>query len=142
MITKHSKLTYILMELARHLPYTIFGVCMGLILIGVLNFFAVLMKSESLMAPAAIEFFHISHPSHILFSAVATTAMFWKHEKAIPKALLVGSLGSIGICSLSDTIFPTIGGSILGIHMKIHICIFKEPWLIIPFAVIGVLAGF
>lgn len=142
MLTKENKLKYILNELAKHLPYTIFGVCMGLMLMGILNFFAVLMKSEELLSPAAMEFFHVSHASHILFSAVATTAMFWKHEKRIWKALLVGSVGSIGICSLSDTIFPTIGGSILGIHMKIHICIFKEPWLIIPFAVIGVLAGF
>jgi hypothetical protein len=142
MTKKDDKLKYILVELGHHLPYTIFGVCMGLILMGVLNFFAVLLKSEDLMAPASMEFFHISHASHVLFSAVATTAMFWKHEKRIFKALLVGSLGSIGVCSLSDTIFPTIGGSILGVHMKIHVCIFKEPWLIIPFAVVGILAGF
>ncbi len=29
------------------------------------------------------ELFYITHASHILFSAVATTAMFWKHEKKI-----------------------------------------------------------
>ena len=142
MAIKDDKVKYILMELARHLPYTIFGVCMGLILMGILNFFAVLMKSEALMAPAAMEFFHVSHASHILFSAVATTAMFWKHEKRFAKALLVGSIGSIGVCSLSDTVFPTIGGQILGMSMKMHICIFKEPWLIIPFAVLGVVTGF
>ena len=139
---KDSKFKYILVELGAHLPYTIFGVTMGLMMMGILNFFATLMRTENLLANASAELFHVSHASHILFSAVATTAMFWKHEKRIAKALLVGSLGSIGICSLSDTIFPTIGGSILGVHMRIHICIIKEPWLIIPFAVIGVMAGF
>ena len=142
MTIKDNKWKYILGELANPLPYTIFGVSMGLILMGALNFLAVLMRSEDFTAPAAMEFFHVSHASHVLFSAVATTAMFWKHEKRFLKALLVGSIGSIGICSLSDTVFPTIGGTILGVHMKIHICIIKEPWLIIPFAAVGVMAGF
>lgn len=142
MIMKDDKLKYVMNELAQHLPYTIFGVSMGLMLMGILTFFAVLMRSEELLSPAAMEFFHVSHSSHILFSAVATTAMFWKHEKRVWKALLVGSIGSIGICSFSDTIFPTIGGNILGVTMKMHVCIIKEPSLIIPFAVVGVLAGF
>jgi hypothetical protein len=140
--TKNNKLTYVLNELAQHLPYTIFGVSMGLMLMGTLTFFAVLMRSEELLSPAAMEFFHVSHASHILFSAIATTAMFWKHEKSLWKALVVGSIGSIGICSFSDTIFPTIGGMILGLDMKMHICILKEPALIIPFAIVGVIAGF
>ena len=73
-----SKLKYILVELGAHLPYTIFGVTMGLMLMGILTFFATLMHSEHLLAGAASEFFHVTHASHILFSAVATTAMFWK----------------------------------------------------------------
>lgn len=141
MIKKESKLAYILTELAQHLPYTIFGVSMGLMLMGILTFFAILMRSEELLAPAAMEFFHVSHASHVLFSAVATTAMFWKHDKRIGRALLVGSFGSIGICAMSDTVFPTIGGTLLGVQMKMHICILKEPMMIIPFAVVGVLAG-
>lgn len=139
---QESKLQYILVELGHHLPYTIFGVTMGLMLMGVLTFFASLMRAENLLAPAAGEFFHITHASHILFSAVATTAMFWKHEKRIWKAIVVGSLGSIGICALSDSVFPTIGGTILGVHMQLHICVLEHPGIILPFAAVGVLAGF
>ena len=139
---KESKFQYILVELGQHLPYTIFGVTMGLMLMGILTFFGILLRSEELLPQAAQELFHVSHASHILFSAVATTAMFWKHEKRMLKAIIVGSLGSIGICALSDTIFPTLGGKILGMGMQMHICVIEHPFLIIPFAVVGVIAGF
>ena len=141
MINK-NKITYIAVELGHHLPYTIFGVSMGLMLMAILNFFATLMHSENLLGPAAAEMFHTTHANHILFSAVATTAMFWKHEKAILKAMLIGSLGSICICTLSDSIFPTLGGKILGINMAMHICIIDHPGIIIPFTIVGVIAGF
>lgn len=141
MINK-NKITYIAVELGHHLPYTIFGVSMGLVLMGILTFIATLMHSEHLLAPASTEMFHITHASHILFSAVATTAMFWKHEKRVLKALLVGFLGSIGICALSDSVFPTIGGNLLGVKMSMHICVIEHPDLILPFAIVGVTAGF
>lgn len=141
MINK-NKITTIAVELGHHLPYTIFGVTMGLMLMGILTFIATLMHSENLLAPASAEMFHITHASHILFSAVATTAMFWKHEKRILKAIPVGFLGSIGICALSDSVFPTIGGNLLGVPMQMHICIIEHPGLILPFAIAGVIAGF
>ncbi|OGX08160.1 MAG: hypothetical protein A2Z88_09220 [Omnitrophica WOR_2 bacterium GWA2_47_8] len=140
---KEGKAQYIILELGRHLPYTIFGVSMGLLLMGVFTFFATLARAEDLLAPAAGEFFHVTHTSHILFSAITTTAMFWKHEKRMLKAILVGFLGSIGICGLSDAVFPFLGGHLLlGGHMQIHICVLEHPELIIPFAVLGVVAGF
>ena len=142
MKSSEDKLQYILVELGHHLPYTIFGVTVGLMLMGILTFFAVLLKSEDLLSVAAGELFHVSHASHILFSAVATTAMFWKHEKRMIKALIVGFAGSIGICALSDTVFPTIGGNLLGMTMRMHICVIEHPFMIIPFASIGVLGGF
>ena len=137
-----NKTEYILLELGHHLPYTIFGVSMGLVLMGMLTFLATLMHSEDSLSVASSEMFHVTHASHILFSAVATTAMFWKHEKRILKAIIVGALGSIGICALSDSIFPTIGGRLLGVQMHMHICILEHPGIIIPFAVVGVIAGF
>ncbi len=139
---RNSKLQYILIELGHHFPYTIFGVSMGLMLMGVLTFLAILMQAEDQLSVASREFFHVAHASHILFSAVATTAIFWKHEKKIMKALFVGSLGSVGLCALSDSVFPAIGGRILGIEIPIHICIYEHPTMILPFAIFGVLAGF
>ncbi len=138
---KDNKAKYILVELAHHLPYSIIGAMIALILMGVLTFFAVLMKAENLLPKATREFFHILHPVHILFSSVATTAMFWKHEKNIVKAVTIGFFGSILICGISDIILPFLGGIIFGANMIMHVCIIQKPLLILPFAIVGVLAG-
>ncbi len=140
---KNDKFAYILQELGHHLPYTIFGVSMGMLLMGVFTFFAVLMRAEDYLPEAAREFFHVSHASHILFSAVTTTAMFWKHEKRMLKAILVGFAGSLVVCGLSDAIFPYLGGKFL-LHgdMAVHICLLEHPDIVVPFAIMGVIAGF
>ena len=138
---QESKWKYVLVELGYHLPYSIFGLTVGLIAMGVLSFFAILMGAENFLPAASSELFHVFHPAHVLVSAVATTAMFWKHEKRILKAVVVGLVGSIVICAVSDIFFPVIGGSLLGSKMVLHVCVFEEPGLILPFAIIGVIAG-
>jgi hypothetical protein len=138
---QESKLKYVLVELGYHLPFSIFGVTVGLIAMGVLSFFAILMGTENLLPAASAELFHVFHPAHILISAVATTAMFWKHEKKMFKAVLVGLIGSVTICSVSDILLPVVGGAVLGSKMLVHICVLEEPGLVFPFAVIGVIAG-
>ncbi|MBN1870266.1 MAG: hypothetical protein JW847_06820 [Candidatus Omnitrophica bacterium] len=138
---KESKTRYVLVELACHLPYSIFGVTLGLIAMGVLTFFATLMRAEALLPEASLELFHVLHPAHVLMSSVVTTAMFYKHEKRILKAIIIGSLGSILICGLSDIFFPFVGGVMLQAEMHMHVCVLEHPGLIIPFALIGVVAG-
>lgn len=140
-MVKESKLRYILVELACHLPYSIFGITVGLIAMGILSFFATLMRAEHLLPEASRELFHVFHPAHVLISAVATTAMFWKHEKRIVKAVIVGLAGSVTICGISDIFFPFIGGITFGSPMQMHICIIEEPGLVFPFALVGVIAG-
>ena len=136
-----KKLKQIGAELIRHLPYSIFGVALGLIVMGFLTFIAILLGSEGRLPVASQELFHVFHPTHILFSAVATTAMFLKHEKRWMKAVVVGFFGSIMICGISDIFFPFFGGKILGQPMTSHICIIEHPGLILPFAFGGILAG-
>ena len=82
-MSQESKWKYILVELGHHLPYSIFGITVGLIAMGILSFFAILMNAGSLLPVASSELFHVFHPAHVLISAVATTAMFSKHEKRI-----------------------------------------------------------
>ncbi len=140
-MNKDNKFKYIFVELAHHLPYSIFGVCVGLVVMGFLTFFAILMQAEHLLPQASEELFHVFHPAHVLLSAVATTAMFWKHERNWIKAMFVGFVGSVTICGISDILFPYIGGLILGADMHVHICIIEEPQLVYPFAIFGILAG-
>ena len=140
-MSKQSKLKCLLVELGHHLPFSIFGVSFGLVLMGVLTFISILTNSEEMLSKASYELFHVFHPIHILFSAIATTAMFWKHEKNFIKAIIVGSLGAVVVCSLSDIIFPLIGGMILGADMQIHICVLENPQMILVFLGVGIISG-
>ncbi len=138
----NNRAQYILTELGHHLPYSIFGVTLAVVIMGVFNFFAVLMGAEHNLPAASTELFHILHPAHILLSSVVTTAMFWKYEKNLLKAVLIGFFGSVGICSLSDIVFPYFGGMFLGFSgMSMHICVLEHPGIVIPFAVVGILGG-
>ena len=139
---EENKLRHIIIELGAHLPYSIFGVLVGVVILGLLTFFTIILDVRHLLPRASEELFHVFHPAHILLSAIVTTAMFWKHEKRFIKTLLVGLFGSVAICGLSDILFPYMGGRILGIEMHLHICILEHPYIIIPFAFIGVLVGF
>jgi len=128
-------------ELKHHLPFTILSVNVGLIVVGFMTFFAHLAGVED-FSPYSQEMFHIFHPSHLLFSAIATTAMFWQHEKNFLKAFIIGFIGSVGICGISDIIIPYISGILMGVHMELHICIVKHPQMIMPFVLLGIAIGF
>ena len=136
-----SRVQYILMELAHHLPYSIFGVISAIILMAVLTFIAEAAGANNISG-ASNELFHVFHPSHILFSAIATTAVFWKHDNhSWIKAVFIGLFGSLSICGISDIVIPFIGGKLLGFHMGFHVCLVEEPGLIYPFAFVGIAAG-
>jgi hypothetical protein len=139
---RKGRLHHIIHELGAHLPYSIFGVVIGIIILGILTFFTIILGSEELLPKATRELFHVFHPIHILLSAIATTTMFWKHEKNFIKTVLVGFAGSILICGVSDILLPYLGGKIIERDMHLHICILEHPNIILPFAIIGVLVGF
>jgi len=125
-------------ELQKHLPYTIFSVAMGMMALGVLT---VLIEAKK-FPQASQNLFHVFHPLHILFSATTTTAMFWRHNKKIFKAVFIGFVGAVGICGISDIFIPFIAGYLLGVKMQLHICIIAHPMLILPFVFFGIFMGF
>jgi len=137
-----GKLRHIIIELGTHLPYSIFGVVIGVMIVSILTFFTTILGVSHRLPVASEELFHVFHPTHILLSALVTTAMFWKHERRFIKTLIIGFVGSIAICGVSDIFLPYLGGRILGIDMHLHLCIIEHPRIIIPFAVIGVAVGF
>ena len=128
-------------ELREHLPYTIFSVAFGIVVLGILTFIAEIMGQGDIAGPSR-GLFHIFHPIHLLFSATATTAMFWRYEKAFLKAVLIGFVGAVGICGISDIFIPFIAGFLLGVKMQLHVCIIQHPSLILPFVLTGIFAGF
>ncbi len=126
----------VIVELSHHLPYTIIS---SLIAMGIVWYFGT-TKPETLVIQAQGSF-HILHALHVCLSAIATTSVFWRYERRVAKALVVGLLGTIVPCGLSDYLFPFIGGRILGQAMELHLCIVEHPTLVIPFAALGVVGG-
>ncbi len=128
-------------ELLSHLPFSIFATVGGMTLVAILTFLGQPFYGERL--PGAFrELFHIFHPVHMLFSATATTAMFWRYERRWLKALIVGLSGAIVVCGASDILIPYTSGLLLGVDMHLHVCIVEHPAMVLPFALVGVLAGF
>ncbi len=87
--------------------------------------------------------FHVLHPIHVLLSAMATTAMFWRYDRRVWRAILTGFVGAVGVCGLSDVFFPYLCGRLLNAtHMHFHWCLIEHPRLVLPFVAVGILCGF
>jgi len=103
---------------------------------------AEITRGGAAMQEASHVTFHVFHGVHMLFSAIATTAMFWRYERKLLKAILTGLIGSLGVCGVSDILMPYASGLILGAkHMTFHWCLVEHPMLVLPFAVVGVFVG-
>jgi hypothetical protein len=91
-------------ELKHHIPFTALATVIAILVVLVFLILKIDF-SETL--------FEILHPAHVIFSAFATSAIFFRYKKSITKALLVGITGAIIIGSLSDIIFPWLGATLL-----------------------------
>ena len=122
---------HVLVELACHAPFTAIGTLLGVAMVAAFALYAPIAELHE----AA---FHVLHPLHMLLSALATAAVYYKHRDSPAKALVVGVAGSIGICSLSDIFLPYLGGVALGIRgLRLHVCLAEHPWLVVPPAIAG-----
>jgi len=133
-----TRFGHILKELQQHFPYTIFSVAVGMVALGALT---VVIEAEKL-PQASQDLFHVFHPLHVLFSAATTTAMFWRYDKKILRAVSIGFIGAVVICAISDIFIPFAAGYLLGAKMYLHICILVDPMLVLPFAFFGIFMGF
>ena len=139
---KQSPFDFIATEFAHHLPYTIVG---SLIAMAGVWWFGTQQLSgghAEMLRTQARASFHLFHPLHICLSAIATTSLFWKHERSVLHAVTVGAWGTILPCGLSDYVFPYLGGRLLGQSMELHMCIVAHPQLFFPFLGFGILSGF
>lgn len=122
-------------ELREHVPFTALGAASGIIIMVIV----VLGNVPSHISQTA---FYVSHPLHILLSALVTTAMFVKYGKAkFWAAVLIGWTGSIGVATISDAIIPYLSGSLLNAQMEFHVP-FLEEWWINFVALAGIAIGY
>ena len=127
----------ILKELKNHAPFTIFGAVTGIVIV---------IFCQKIPFKISYNIFYILHPIHVLLSALVTTSMYELHKcgrlrwKCNLWVLLgIGYAGSIGIATLSDSIIPYLGETLLGMpNRAIHIGFIEKWWLIIPLALVGI----
>jgi len=130
----------ILVELRKHAPFTIFGAFTGII---------IMAFSQNLPSNVSYNIFYILHPLHVLLSALVTASMYKLHTCPPGRhikgkcnlwiLLIIGYVGSIGIATLSDSVIPYLGETLLGMPNKgIHIGFIEKWWLVNPLAIIGI----
>jgi len=133
-------------ELKRHIPFTSFGALTGILIIFV-----------SLKMPKNISYniFYVLHPIHVVLSALVTASIYKLHtcghftKKCIKGQcnlwilFLIGYVGSIGIATLSDSIIPFLGETLLNMpHREIHLGFIEKWWLVNPLAIVGVIFAY
>src|SRR5579885_509652 len=130
-------------ELICHLPYAIFSVAFGLSILSFMSYFSTLTGSdEGLVCRGADALFHSFHFMHIIFASTGTLITYYRFSKNIIKGLVVGSLSAAVFCTLSDSVIPYIGGSLMGVDMHLHICFFTELRNVLPFLFVGLFNGY
>jgi hypothetical protein len=126
----------IIRELKHHAPFTFFGAFTGIL-------FMIIFKG--IPYETAKNLFNIFHPSHVVLSAIVTTAMYKKYQckkggkcRLLP-LILIGYFGSIGIATLSDSLIPFIGETLLRLpHAHAHIGFIEEWYIVNPAAFLGI----
>jgi len=124
-------------ELKNHAPFTIFGAITGVF---------VMVFLQKLPAGVSYNIFYILHPMHVVLSAIVTASMYKLHKCGRIKGkcniwtlLVIGYLGSVGIATLSDSVIPYIGESLLGLPNRgVHLGFIEKWWLVNPLAILGV----
>lgn len=112
--------SHIYQELKNHVPFTLAGAVLGVV-------FMLLFTNTSASVKESL--FKITHPAHVILSAIVTASMFKLHSKykSFIFILIIGWAGSIGIATLSDIIIPHIlGTELLGLNIPVHQAIHEQ----------------
>jgi len=124
-------------ELIHHAPFTVVGALLGI---------ALMVVFQSVPYKIAYDAFYVLHPLHVVLSALVTTSMYQLHKCdelgkkcSIWALLLIGYFGSIGIATLSDSVIPYLGESLLNMpHREMHVGFIEKWWLVNPMAFLGI----
>ncbi len=130
----------IVTELRHHSPVTLVGAASGIAFVIII----VLTDTLTVVSGASETVFGILHPLHVVLSAGVTTAMYRRHSRGrILPTILIGYFGAIGIATISDSLVPFLGESLLSLpHAEPHIGFIELWWLVNPAALLGIALGF
>lgn len=127
-------------ELYNHLKFTIWAVVIAAALIALYKQF--IIPATHIQASGSEGLFEGFFVSHLFFASLTPAAIFRIYKKPIWIGVIVSVISSSVTCSLSDIVFPYLGGKLLGYSMDFHICIIEEPITAWSFVISGALIGF
>jgi hypothetical protein len=136
--TAHKNIFY--EELSNHIGFTIFAVFLAAILIILAKEF--IFKSSAGGEAVSENLFEGFFISHLFFAALTPAALFSVYRKSLWIGIIVAIITSALTCTLSDIVFPYIGGTILNYNMTFHVCILEEPVLAWTFIITGAVIGY
>lgn len=137
-------------ELLHHLPYAIFSLALGMVILSILDVLGVGSAAQHVhehghhhheASGGAHLLFHSFHFLHIIFAITGSLVTFSRFSNNLFKGIVVALISSLFFCTLSDVILPYLAGTLLGVHMHFHICLISELHNVIPFYAIGLLNG-
>ncbi len=157
----NRKLAIVLEELRAHIPFTLFGSLTGI---------AMMLLFRNLSEATSYRLFYVFHPLHVTLSAIVAGSIFRLHERtrSFLLVLLVGYVSSVGTATVSNSVIPFFGESLLGVAIptesevhgshaqegsdpgestpphgpKIHLGFIEEWYIVNPAAILGILIGF
>ncbi len=130
----------ILRELEHYAPFTLLGAVTGII---IMVFF------QKLPSGAAYKIFYTLHPLHVFLSALVTASIYRLHvcppgphikgKCNLWILFIIGYAGSVGIATLSDSVIPYLGETLLNMPNRgAHLGFIEEWWLVNPLAILGI----
>ena len=136
----------ILKEFKHHGPYTFSGAFLGVVIVFALQALA----PGTLGTHSAEMVFEITHPLHVVLSAMVTAALYKNYQGrpnhakgALLAFILIGYFGSIGIATLSDCLVPYWAELLIGMHhAHAHLGIVEMPIVINLSALVGIAIAF
>lgn len=123
-------------ELKNHAPFTFAGALSGIIL-----FFLLRNIPYSL----SFKFFYVFHPLHVFLGVFVTSSMYKLHKKNLKiwMFLLVGFVGPMLIATVSDSIIPFIGETILRLpHRELHLGFIERWYIVNPVGLLAALCAY
>lgn len=126
-----EKVKVVFQELREHIPFTFLGATSGIILFILLR---------NIPYNMSFKLFYIFHPLHVLLSTFVTSSMYKLHKKNpnIFMFFLVGFVGPLLIATLSDSIIPYIGESLIHLpHRELHLGFIERWYIVNPIGFLG-----
>ena len=127
-------------ELKIHANFTLFGAITGII---------IMVLFHKIPAKAAYNIFYVLHPIHVVLSALVTASIYELHtcgrgphrkgECNLWILFVIGYVGAVGIATISDSLIPYFGETLLDMPNRgIHLGFIEKWWLVNPLALLGV----